>query len=225
MSFGPLPRDVGPRFIDIGPERSIATLSTIEAGWRRVVEAAEVDARSGEVEITECLREGMRTVLKECKRAEPWRKRMTVLPGTESRSAPAVVKPDGRTDIPIFFQEIRETYDDHDPHAIIECKRVAGNDPLLCRLYVGKGIDRFTSAKYSGRHKVAFMAGYVIAGGVDAAIRRINRYLSNGGRGAEVLARCTVLAAGWARSSRHLRQPPASPIDLHHAFLTFQTAS
>ena len=149
---------------------------------------------------------------------------MTVLPGSESRSSPARLKPDGRTDIPIFFQEIRERYDDHDPHAIVESKRVAGNNPSLCRLYVVEGIDRFASAKYAGRHVVAFMAGYVVAGGVDAAVRRINRYLSDRGRGAEVLAACTVLAAGWARSSRHPRQPLAPPIDLHHAFLAFQAA-
>ena len=219
MSFGALPQDVGAKFIDIGSERSVATMSTIQAGWRRAREISEVDPCAGEVEITECLREGMRRVLTE--RAAIWCKRMTILPGTESRSSPGTRRPDGRTDIPIFFQEIRETHHDHDPHAIIECKRVAANDAALCRLYVVKGIDRFTSAKYAGRHTIAFMVAYVLAGSVDAVIERINRYLSDHDRRTELLAACTVLAAAWARSSRHPRRPPVAPIDMHHAFLTF----
>ncbi|MDE0446494.1 MAG: hypothetical protein OXH96_07440 [Spirochaetaceae bacterium] len=195
-------------------------MSTIEAGWRRAREISEVDPQSGEVEITECLREGMRRILSE--RTAIWCKRMTVLPGTESRSSPAATRPDGRTDIPIFFQEIRETHDDHDPHAIIECKRVAANDAALCRLYVVEGIDRYTSTKYAGRHTVAFMAGYVLSGSVGAVAHGINRYLSRHDRAAERLTSCTVVVAAWARSSRHPRPPPAAPIDLHHAFLTFK---
>ena len=220
MSFGARPRDVGARFIDIGDERRVATISTIAAGWRRAQEIGAVDPRAGEVAVTECLREGMRRVLTE--RVAIWCKRMTVLPGTESRSSPATTRPDGRTDIPIFFQEIRETHDDHDPHAIIECKRVAGNDAGLCRLYVVEGIDRFTSGKYAGRHTVAFMAGYLLSGSVGAVARGINRYLLRQGRADEHLTSCTVVAAAWARSSRHPRLAPAAPIDLHHAFLTFQ---
>jgi hypothetical protein len=154
-----------------------------------------------------------------------WCKTMTILPGTESRSGSATLKPDGRTDIPILFPEVRETYGDHDPHAIIECKRVAGNDPTLCRLYVVEGIDRFTSAKYASRHTVAFMAGYVLSGGVGAVTERINRYLSRHDRVAERLHPCTALAGTWARSSTHPRQPPAARINLHHAFLTFQAVS
>lgn len=94
----------------------------------------------------------------------------------------------------------------------------------MCRLYVVEGIDRFTRAKYAGRHAAAFMAGYVLSGRVEAAARRINRYLSDHGRAAEALAACTVLTEAWARTSRHPRRSPAAPIELHHAFLTFQAA-
>ena len=180
-----------------------------------------VGARDGEIEITECLRIGMRRALKD--EIGKWAKKMTILPGAESRSG-AALKPDGRTDIPILFQEIREVYDVHDPHAIIECKRVAGDDATLCRRYVVDGIDdRFISGKYAGRHRVAFMAGYVLSGSVDAVIRRINRHLSERGRAAECLDSCTVLSEAWARSSSHPRPAPPS-IELHHAFLTFSAA-
>ncbi len=133
------------------------------------------------------------------------------------------MQPDGRTDIPILLQELREAYGDHDPHAIIECKRVAGNDAALCRRYVVDGIDdRFIGAKYAARHRVAFMAGYVLAGSIEAAAAGINRYLANRGRAAERLAPCTALPATWTRSSRHPRPSSDPPlIDLHHAFLTF----
>ena len=155
-------------------------------------------------------------------RTEKWAKKMTVLPGTESRSG-ATLQPDGKTDIPILLQELREAYDDHDPHAIIECKRIAGSDAALCRRYVVDGIDdRFIGAKYAGGHRTAFMAGYVLSGNIEAAVAVINRYLANRGRAAERLAACTALPATWARSSRHPRQSSAPPlIDLHHAFLTF----
>ena len=99
-----------------------------------------------------------------------------------------------------------------------------GRSATLCRRYVVDGIDdRFISAKYAGRHRVAFMAGYVLSGSVDAVVRRINRYLSERGRAAERLGFCTVLAAAWARSSSHPRLAPP-PIELHHAFLTFPAA-
>ena len=156
-------------------------------------------------------------------RVVPSHKKVSVLPGTESRSGTDVT-PSGLTDISIHLRDIRERNRDHGPHAIVECKRVTGNDATLCRLYVVEGMDRFKTGQYADRHAVAFMVGYTSSGSVEAAARCINRYLSGRGRGAERLGVCTVLAAGWARSSRHPRQPPAPPIDLHHAFLSFQAA-
>ena len=170
-----------------------------------------------EVELNGCLRAGMEAAVND--RVVRSHRKISVLPGTESRSAPG--KPAGFTDIAIHLQEIRERSGDHGPHAVIECKRVAGEDATLCRRYVVDGIDdRFISGKYAGRHRVAFMAGYVLSGSVDAVVRRINRHLSNRGRAAECLDSCTVLSAAWARSSSHPRPAPP-PIELHHAFLTF----
>lgn len=150
-----------------------------------------------------------------------WNKKMTILRGTESLSVSSPLTPDGLTDIPIFFQDIRENLDEHDPHAIIECKRIAGNDSRLCRLYVVKGIDRFRQGKYAGNHALAFMAGYLLSGGADAAVAGINGYLSRQVREPEHLTSSTVLPEAWARSSRHPRPEPAAPIELHHAFLEF----
>ena len=180
----------------------------------------EVNPDTGEVEITECLRAGMREELRQ--RTSDWYKKMTVLRGTESRSISSTLVPDGLTDIPIFFQDIRERLNEHDPHAIIECKRIAGNDSKLGRQYVVKGIDRFSSAKYAGNHALAFMAGYLLSGGADDATAGINRYLSGQGRETEQLTCSTVLDETWVRSIRHPRPKPLAPIDLHHAFLAMQ---
>ena len=172
-----------------------------------------------EVDLNYHLRAGMEAAVND--RVVRSHRTISVLPGTESRSAPG--KPAGFTDISIHLQDIRERSGDHGPHAVIECKRVAEGEAELCRRYVADGIvDRFVSGKYAGRHRVAFMAGYVRSGSVEAVVRRINQHLSNG-RAAECLGSCTVLAEAWARSSSHPR--PARPsIELHHAFLTFPAA-
>ena len=151
-----------------------------------------------------------------------WCKKVTVLPGAESRSSPDLPKPDGRTDIPILFQEIREELDEHDPHAIVECKRVAGNDADLCRQYVVGGIDRFKTGKYGGNHAIGFMAGYVLSGDANAAAGGINRYLTGQGRQLEHLRPSHIRNASGTWSSHHPRSTLAEPIDLHHAFLAMQ---
>ena len=137
----------GRQFIDIHRERSEAILRIVDAGWKRVSDRPEVHPGAGEVEITERLRDGMRAALAE--RATDLSRKMTVLPGTESRSSTEVLRPDGRTDVPIFFSDIREEYNEHDPHAIVECKRVAGSCADLCREYVVEGINRFVTGKYA----------------------------------------------------------------------------
>lgn len=208
----------GEQCIDI-PEHCEAILKLLCAGWRRALTFPNAHAEAGEVPITECLRTGMREALAEM--PAYWRRNLTVLPGTESRSSTAVSTPDGLTDIPIFLQDIREKYDEHDPHAIIECKRVAGNDADLCRLYVVEGIDRFDSGKYAGSHSVGFMTGYLLSGDADAAVMGINRYLTRTRRGREHLQSSTAIDEPWVWSSRHPRPSRTTPIDLHHAFLGF----
>ena len=224
MTFDPSPRPgvLGRQFIDVGDERRAAVLRILEAGWKRAADHPEVHAGAGEVEITERLRDGMRAALKA--KAVPWRKKMTVLPGTESRSSPDAPRPDGRTDVPVFFSDVREEYDEHDPHAIVECKRVAGNRADLCRQYVVEGIDRFVTRKYAGNHADGFMAGYLLAGDAEAAVAGVNRYLSKKKRQTERLESSTVLDVPWARSSRHVRPAPAGPIALHHAFFGLRPA-
>lgn len=203
--------DVGPA-IDIGQERCGAILRTIEFGWHLASPDVHRDLR--EIELTECLRDGMRDAL--ARLGEAWCRTVTILPGTESRSLRRRV-PDGRTDVSVFFAELREVYDEHDPHAIVECKRIAEQRTDLCRLYVVEGGDRFRSAQYGHRHVVGFMVGYLIAGTIDGTVDKINRYLPSD----EALAGCTVVEEPWTRSSRHPRQDGLAPISLHHAFLEF----
>ena len=210
------------RFIDIRRERCAAILQILEAGWKQASGAPEVHAEAGEVEITERLRDGMRAAL--AATAAGWCRKMTVLPGTESRSSPDVPRPDGRTDVPIFFSDVREEHGEHDPHAIVECKRIAGNRADLCREYVAEGIDRFVTGKYAGNHADGFMAGYLLSGDVQAATEGINRRLARTGRQPERLERSTIRDAPWARSSRHPRRAAAGPITLHHAFFSLRPA-
>jgi hypothetical protein len=215
--------DVGRQFIDIHGERCDAILQILADGWERASVSSDVHRGAGEVEITECLRIEMREALK-AKDAD-WCKKMTVLPGTESRSSPDLRKPDGRTDIPILFQEIREELDEHNPHAIVECKRIAGSNADLCRLYVVEGIDRFKTGKYAGNHAVGFMAGYLLSDDGKAATGGINRYLTGQGRQLEHLGPSSIPDVLWAWSSRHPRVLPAEPIHLHHAFLAMRPAA
>lgn len=154
-------------------------------------------------------------------RTDAWCKEMTVLRGTETQSARSRLKPDGLTDISIHLQDIRERYGEHDPHAIVECKRVTEHDTELCRLYVCQGIDRFQGGKYGIRHATGFMVGYVISGGVCAAVAKINRRLSRLKRETECLQQSGTVIAAWARFSQHPRPKPHGAIEIHHAFLAF----
>ena len=222
------PRAIGRPFIQLAHEVAAAIMQTIEAGWRVGACASNRTAARHEVEITEQLRDGMRRALEE--EELPWREGMIVLPGTESRSHPDLPRPDGQTDIPIFMIEIWVGCRAHDPHAIVECKRVDGNNARLCRLYVVEGMDRFRRGQYSQNHSTAFMAGYVIAGNERTAVGRINEYLTSsvapGGHGAgaaEKLGPSSILEEDWAWESCHGREA-GPPIELHHAFLTCSEA-
>ena len=220
-----LPHDprttAGRPFIELGPEIAGAILRTIDAGWARASTAPEVNADAGEVVMTERLRDGMRGALAS---GLPWGGTMVVLPGTESRSRPDVLRPDGRTDIPILWIAIFLRFQEHDPHAIIECKRIAGADAHLCREYVVNGIDRFRRGQYAANHAAGFMAGYLIAGDAGTAARGVSGYLNGKRRHGtraprnENLIPSTLVDGSWAWTSRHPRTG-GSEIDLHHAFL------
>lgn len=206
--------------MDIGSELRDRVLDIVDAGWARATRSERMCPDAGEVGITECLRSGMREALSE--RIADWCKNMTILPGTEYRSDSPASHPEGITDIPIFFQNIRYAYDDHEPHAIIECKRVAGDDANLCRLYVVEGIDRFRTGKYAARHALAFMVGYILAGDAAAAATGINKYLSGRGRGSEHLSYASLVGTASMWISHHPRPGRAVAIGLRHVFLGFQ---
>ena len=211
----------GRQFIDLRRDIAATILRTIEAGWVLALQSSDVNGDAGEVELTEHLRDGMRRALNSGN--FPWCKTMVVLPGTESRSRPEVMSPDGRTDIPIMLVKIFRRFDEHDPHAIIECKRIDGNTTYLCREYVVEGIDRFRKGKYSGNHSTGFMIGYLIAGDAKAAVTGINNNLNRTSRSTENLKPSHLVAESWVWASRHPRGGTSS-IELHHAFLAFTAA-
>ncbi len=202
--------------IRLDREIVVAILQIIKGGWERILMSSDTGADDGEVKITECLRDGMREEANTLK----IKMRIIVLPGTESKSHPDMDKPDGRTDIPLIIVNTFYRYSEHDPHAVIECKRVADSNTRLCREYVVQGIDRFQSGKYGGNHSTGFMIGYVISGDIQSAILRINRYLEGKSRTAETLKLSNIINQSWVRESTHLRNS-GYPIRLHHVFLEF----
>lgn len=211
---------IGRTFIKLNPAVTIAILRTVEAGWVIAAPSAAVHAEADEVAMTETLRDAMREAL--ARHRFPWRKTMIVAPGSESRSRRGMTAPDGRTDIPVYLTRVFARSGEHDPHAVIECKRVAEGDAGLAREYVVEGIDRFRNGKYSENHARGFMVGYVLRGAPSAVVAGINRYLIGRNRLAELLsATCTQDMPGWM--SEHARTSPRPPILLHHAMLTFRS--
>lgn len=210
------PTALGHQFIELSTDVTVAILTILVGGWRYARAQDDVTAEAGEVSITERLRDGMRQALKSGR--YPWAKVLIVLPGTETRSSGALV-PDGRSDIPVLWFEIFLQHGEHDPHAIVECKRIAGSDNSLCREYVVEGIDRFRSGKYGFNHAIGFMVGYLLRGTDGEAVAGINGYLARQGRAHEELRRPGAAASTWASS--HFRSSPLSPISLQHTFFDF----
>lgn len=210
-----VPASLGREFIELAPEVTAAILLTLFAGWRYACSFDDVNAHAGEIQMTERLRDGMRSKLKS--KGNPWG--MMVLPGTESRSNSAVAIPDGRTDIPLMLIEVFLRTDEHDPHAIIECKRIAGSDTHLCREYVVEGVDRFRTGKYGQNHAVGFMIGYLLSGSAVEAVDGVNTYLTRTSRKADHLEPADICREALSWLSKHARPPPLAPIHLHHAFL------
>lgn len=213
---------IGNGLVEIGQAYTFSILRIIKAGWTWALEKEKLKTGLGEIETTNILRQGMITIVNS--RHETGSKRMLVAAGTEIWSSANFTRPVGITDISVYLYDVLERYGEHEPHAVIECKRVAGSDASLCREYVLGGIDRFIQGKYGERHAVAFMVGYMVTGDVESAVLRINTYLSKKNRTSDYLGRCAVLDEVWARSSRHSRSSSAAPIDLHHAFLEFPQA-
>lgn len=214
---------LGREFIELTPEIVSAILCTLTAGWHQACVHDDVNAKAGEVLMTERLRDGMRGELKSEKC--PWRKTLIVLPGTESRSSSDVVLPDGRTDIPLMLISVFLRTQEHDPHAIIECKRIAGSDAHLCREYVVEGIDRFATGKYGENHAVGFMVGYVLSGTATESADGVNAYLTRTSRTADALEPTDIWPVAPSWRSQHARPKSSSPIQLHHAFLDFVAAA
>lgn len=211
------PTPLGREFIELAPEVATAILRTLTAGWRHACAFSDVNAQAGEVWMTGRLRDGM---IKELKlKGLPWSKELMVLPGTESRSDTTVVIPDGRTDISLMLIKVFLRAEEHDPHAIIECKRIAGSDTHLCREYVLEGVDRFRIGKYGHNHALGFMVGYVLSGTAVEAVDGVNAYLTRVSRKGEHLEPADICEDAPSWESQHARATPSSPVRLHHAFL------
>jgi hypothetical protein len=211
------PSPLGTTFIELTEDVVAAILMTIREGWKLALAFDDVHSKAGEVAMTERLRDGMRVTLRA--KDHPWGKVLIILPGTESRSGPSVLLPDGRTDIPIVSLNVFLRTQEHDPHAILECKRISGSDAHLCREYVVEGMDRFRLGKYGANHAAGFLVGYVLSGTDLEVVDGVNGFLSRASRQAERLRNETVVDSVQSWHSIHPRTPPSSPIRLHHSLL------
>lgn len=207
---------VGRTFINLNSAITLTIMRTVEAGWALAATSPAVHPGADEVAMTETLRDAMREALRVHRL--PWRKTMIIAPGSESRSQPGMIAPDGRTDIPLYLTRVYARSGEHDPHAIIECKRVAAGDTGLAREYIVEGVDRFRMGKYSENHARGFMVGYVLGGTPQAVVDGINGYLGRQHRLADQLnfPRSSKIP-GWV--SRHDRVAPSEPVLLHHTML------
>ena len=206
---GPSTRHDG--LLDLADEWIVAILRVIHEGWRIAAARHGSDTTpSHEPQMTNRLRSGMSHAVD----ASWARTRLRIFPGTEVFSAEDAPRAVGLTDISVIVTHLGG----HDPHAIIECKRIHADDTKLCRLYVVEGINRYRDGKYGADHTQDFMVGYILQGDIGGAVTGINRYLTRQGRTAESLTDSVALAEPWVRQSCHVRKR-SSPVRLHHAFL------
>ena len=199
--------EAGGTFIELSVAQVAMVLQIIGRGWSRALEQSALTADLHERKMTRWLIPGMRRSVPDSG--------VTIQRGTETAGAAI-------PDICISFQRIREDQDEHEPHAVVECKRVSGDDPDLCRLYVINGIDRFATGKYGAKRARGFMAAYVTSGTPREAADGVNRYLRGHREGAEYLVderRPVATFSVWASS--HSR-PRETPVRLRHLFLEFR---
>lgn len=174
--------------------------------------------------MTEALLESMRSHLHSRGRSAMGssverREKVTVARGTEvppNRGQSGLL---GIPDIAIYFHDFRVSLNYHDPHAVIECKRISCSRPQLCRLYVHQGIERFISGKYARDHCVGFMIGYLLDGGIPSAVELINGYLKNDFPASEILVVSDSECSHSVYISRHSRPTLPDPVVVHHTFL------
>lgn len=191
--------------IVLAQSQVLTVLKAVVEGWAAATENDLLTANLRERKMTRWLIAGMRRTMQDLG--------VTVARGTET--------PEGNTpDICISFRTLREEEDEHEPHAIVECKRVTENDSKLCARYVCLGMIRFKKGKYSKRRTHGFMVGYLISGARDTAVERINAYLARHWSEADCLqeAELTTSLAVW--QSHHSR-PAEEPIEVMHQFLAF----
>jgi hypothetical protein len=207
---------VGREYIALAEDVVAAILLTVREGWALAALDRET-ALDGEVVMTERLRDGMRQALTSGSLA--WGKSFIVALGMESRSTPDVITPDGRTDIPLYVVEVFLRHAEHDPHAIIECKRLDGSDTYLCREYVVEGVDRFRSGKYAENHASGFMAGYLLSGDAQSAAAGVNAYLGRVKRSDEQIVLSPVVEHPAFWRSEHARSVDRPAVAIHHVLL------
>ena len=212
-----LPSDSIGRSIRLGERVAKLILKTVKEAWDEASSAGDLNSSYAEVRITDILRTYMRKVLnrRECS----GQRTMVVFPGTESSPRSDSGQGVGITDISLFFCSVFQEKGIHDPHAVIECKRVSGQYPHLCRLYVVEGINRFKIGKYGRSHDLGFMVGYLLSEDPSTAVNGINAYLRKKLRSSEALTMSHIITEDWAWYSLHERRRNMSSIKIHHAYL------
>ena len=211
--------------LDLDPSLTILILRLIKKGWETACKDALIQGDCEEREMAECLLQGMRSHLKSHPSSAKgegveWRENITVARGTEVPPRSGHSGSPGIPDIAVYFHDIRIRKNYHDPHALIECKKISGSRAKLCRSYVVDGImDRFASGKYGADHSVGFMIGFLLHGSVPLAVERINGHVRCKLGPCEVLVPSDSRCSHSVHVSRHARPTLSSPVVVHHSFL------
>lgn len=196
------------RSVELARGQVLTVLTAIADGWQAAIGNDSLTTRLDEPEVTRWLIGGMRRTMRGLG--------VTISRSTETAEG-------NKPDICISFQRLREEEGEHEPHVVVECKRVAGDDSGLCGLYVRKGMSRFKERKYGKRRFHGFMVGYLTSGSSDEAVEGINAYLVRHWSDADCLSKTKLSTSLEVWQSRHSR-PTEEPIDLMHQFLAFRQA-
>lgn len=203
---------VGAPQFSLGPQIVRTAMSLQIRGWEIALASGEVSSDSPERVLAGRLKTGMAQALKELG------VQAYVQEAVGTRSAKAPPDADGEADLALWFYA---SFDDNDPHLIIECKRVDEGDAHLIREYVNEGIDRFVKGHYRPGENGCFMTGFVIGGDAEGIAKRINAYLVKKGRPACVLKTDDGLSdLGLVFTSDHVAAGWLPVANVKHHFLT-----
>ncbi len=102
----------------------------------------------------------------------------------------------------------------------LECKRLIEHDSTLLNEYIGNGLYRYLTGKYSTKSSEAALVGFIVAGALSGVVSEVSQRVNQ----ERILAKMEIsfpLPSFWEHyRSTHSRMD-SSPISVHHLFFDF----